>query len=32
MRARYPDHSGHVVIDGVRIGYEVFGSGSPTAL
>lgn len=32
MRARYPDRSGHVVIDGVRIGYEVFGSGSPTLL
>lgn len=32
MRARYPDTRGHVERAGVRIGYEVFGSGEPTVL
>ena len=32
MRARYPDSDGFVERDGVRIFYEVFGSGEPTAL
>src|SRR5690606_5126931 len=32
MRARHPDSAGHVVRDGVRLGYEVFGSGEPTVL
>jgi len=32
MRARYPDATGHVVRDGVRLGYEVFGAGEPTVL
>jgi pimeloyl-ACP methyl ester carboxylesterase/predicted glycosyltransferase len=31
-RARYPDDSGHVERDGVRIHYEVYGSGEPTVL
>jgi pimeloyl-ACP methyl ester carboxylesterase/predicted glycosyltransferase len=31
MRARQPDLEGYVKRDGVRIGYEVFGSGEPTA-
>jgi pimeloyl-ACP methyl ester carboxylesterase/predicted glycosyltransferase len=30
MRARDPDESGYVTRDGVRLYYEVFGSGSPT--
>ncbi len=32
MRARQPDIEGHVDVDGVNIGYEVFGSGEPTLL
>ena len=32
MRARYPDDEGFVECDGVKIGYEVFGSGTPTLL
>ncbi|MBA2333173.1 MAG: alpha/beta fold hydrolase [Actinobacteria bacterium] len=31
-RARYPDESGFVVRDGVRIFYEVYGSGEQTVL
>src|SRR5437867_976233 len=31
-RARYPDKSGHVERDGVRIFYEVYGAGEPTVL
>ena len=31
-RARYPDSSGHVERDGVRIHYEVYGEGEPTIL
>ena len=30
MRARYPDAEGFVERDGVKIGYEMFGSGEPT--
>jgi pimeloyl-ACP methyl ester carboxylesterase/UDP:flavonoid glycosyltransferase YjiC (YdhE family) len=30
MRARLPDESGYVVNDGVRIHYEVYGTGEPT--
>ena len=30
MRAREPDHIGHVERNGVRVGYEVFGDGDPT--
>src|SRR5256885_5813302 len=30
MRARYPDQEGHVDRDGVKIHYEVFGSGERT--
>jgi pimeloyl-ACP methyl ester carboxylesterase len=29
-RARYPDESGYVERDGVRVYYEVYGSGEPT--
>jgi len=29
-RARYPDESGYVERDGVRLHYEVYGSGEPT--
>jgi pimeloyl-ACP methyl ester carboxylesterase/predicted glycosyltransferase len=29
-RARYPDESGYVERDGVRLFYEVYGSGEPT--
>jgi pimeloyl-ACP methyl ester carboxylesterase/predicted glycosyltransferase len=29
-RARYPDHDGYVERDGVRLHYEVYGSGEPT--
>src|ERR671915_2159352 len=29
-RARYPDDSGYVERDGVRLYYEVYGSGEPT--
>lgn len=32
MRASAPDPEGHVVHDGVKIGYEVHGDGSPTLL
>jgi pimeloyl-ACP methyl ester carboxylesterase len=31
-RARYPDESGYVERDGVRVYYEVYGSGDPTVL
>ncbi len=31
-RARYPDLEGHVERDGVRVFYEVYGSGEPTIL
>ena len=31
-RARYPDDSGFVERDGVRIFYEIYGSGEPTVL
>jgi pimeloyl-ACP methyl ester carboxylesterase/predicted glycosyltransferase len=31
-RARYPDESSYVERDGVRIYYEVYGSGEPTVL
>src|SRR5215216_5891631 len=31
-RARYPDDSGFVERDGVRIHYEVYGEGEPTIL
>ena len=29
-RARYPDSSGYTERDGVRLYYEVYGSGEPT--
>ena len=32
MRARYPDQDGYVERDGVKIFFEVFGSGEPTIL
>ena len=32
MRARYPDADGYVERDGVKVFYEVFGSGEPTLL
>ncbi len=32
MRAREPDAEGYVERDGVKVGYEVFGSGEPTVL
>ncbi len=32
MRAREPDEQGHVVRDGVRIGYESFGDGDVTVV
>jgi pimeloyl-ACP methyl ester carboxylesterase len=32
MRAREPDIEGFIERDGVKVGYEVFGSGSPTLL
>ncbi|MGN6576990.1 MAG: alpha/beta fold hydrolase, partial [Nocardioides sp.] len=32
MRAREPDESGYVVNEGVRVYYELFGSGEPTLL
>ena len=32
MRARYPDIEGFVDRDGVKIGYEVYGTGEPTIL
>ena len=31
-RARYPDQEGYVERDGVRVFYEVYGSGEPTVL
>jgi pimeloyl-ACP methyl ester carboxylesterase/predicted glycosyltransferase len=31
-RARYPDSSGYIMRDGVRLYYEVYGSGEPTVL
>ena len=31
-RARYPDEEGFVERDGVRVFYEVYGSGEPTIL
>jgi pimeloyl-ACP methyl ester carboxylesterase/predicted glycosyltransferase len=31
-RARYPDETGFVERDGVRIGFEVYGAGEPTVL
>jgi pimeloyl-ACP methyl ester carboxylesterase len=31
-RARYPDRDGYVERDGVRVFYEVYGSGEPTVL
>ena len=31
-RARYPDESGYVERDGVRLYYEVYGEGEPTVL
>src|SRR3954467_12908063 len=31
-RARYPDESGYVERDGVRLHYEVYGSGEPAIL
>jgi len=31
-RARYPDEEGYVERDGVRLFYEVYGSGEPTVL
>jgi pimeloyl-ACP methyl ester carboxylesterase len=31
-RARYPDESGYVERDGVRVFYELYGSGEPTVL
>src|SRR5215472_3731696 len=32
MRARYPDESGHVQRDGVRVHYEAYGTGETTIL
>lgn len=32
MRARYPDREDFVTVDGVRIGFEVYGDGDPTIL
>ena len=32
MRARYPDLTGFVERDGVKVGYEVFGGGDTTVL
>jgi pimeloyl-ACP methyl ester carboxylesterase/predicted glycosyltransferase len=31
-RARYPDETGYIERDGVRVYYEVYGSGEPTVL
>ena len=31
-RARYPDSEGYVERDGVRVFYEVYGTGEPTVL
>jgi pimeloyl-ACP methyl ester carboxylesterase/predicted glycosyltransferase len=32
VRARYPDRDGYVERDGVKLFYEVFGSGEPTVM
>src|SRR6185295_13850824 len=32
LRARYPDGTGFIERDGVRIFYEVYGQGEPTVL
>ncbi|KKM61399.1 hypothetical protein LCGC14_1532090 [marine sediment metagenome] len=32
MRAKYPDKEGYVTRDGVKLYYEVFGTGEPTIL
>ena len=32
MRARMPDEDGYVEVDGIKIGYEVHGDGTPTLL
>lgn len=32
MRAREPDESGYIERDGVKVYYEVFGTGDPTIL
>ena len=32
MRARYPDHEGFIERNGVKVGYEVFGTGGEPAL
>jgi len=32
MRARYPDHEGLVERDGVKIGYDAYGTGEPSLL
>ena len=32
MRALYPEQEGYVDRDGVRIAFEVYGSGEPTVL
>src|SRR6187402_408535 len=32
MRARQPDEDGYVERDGVKLAYEVFGTGAPTVL
>ncbi len=32
MRARYPDTEGFIERDGVKVGYEVFGTGEPAIL
>ncbi len=32
MRARYPDVEGFVERDGVKVGYEVFGTGEPAVV
>ena len=29
MRARYPDTEGFIERDGVKVAYEVYGSGEP---
>jgi pimeloyl-ACP methyl ester carboxylesterase/predicted glycosyltransferase len=31
-RARYPDETGYIERDGIRVYYEVYGSGEPTVL
>lgn len=32
MRARSPDREDFVIVDGVRLGYEVFGHGEPAII